>query len=129
MKIGILGSGMVAQVLAKGALSKGMQVSLGSRTPEKLKDFAGANAGIETGTFAETAAFGKIVILAVKGIAAEAVVKTLAKEIEGKIVINVANPIDDSQPPNDGILKFFDLQGNVSLIEHLQSLVPKANFG
>ena len=45
MKVGVLGSGDVAKTLASGFLKHGHQVMLGSRTPEKLKDWAADNAG------------------------------------------------------------------------------------
>src|SRR6266567_5390800 len=70
MKVGVLGSGDVAKTLASGFLKHGHQVMLGSRTPEKLKDWAAANAAGKTGTFADAAAFAELVVLAVKGSAA-----------------------------------------------------------
>ena len=39
MKIGVLGSGGVAQVLASGFLKHGHNVLIGSRTPDKLADW------------------------------------------------------------------------------------------
>ena len=51
-KIGILGSGMVAQQLGLGFLKNGAQVKLGTRDPAKLADWlkaAGPNAS--TGSF------------------------------------------------------------------------------
>src|SRR6478752_7624410 len=43
VKVGVLGSGGVATTLASGFLKHGHQVMLGSRTPEKLKDWVAAN--------------------------------------------------------------------------------------
>ena len=40
MKVGVLGSGDVAQTLASGLLKHGHNVMIGSRTPEKLADWA-----------------------------------------------------------------------------------------
>ena len=51
MKVGVLGSGGVAQTLATGFLKHGHQVTLGSRTPDKLKDWAAGNPKGKTGTF------------------------------------------------------------------------------
>jgi 8-hydroxy-5-deazaflavin:NADPH oxidoreductase len=69
-RIGVLGSGDVAKALAKGLKKHGKEVRIGSRSAEKLAQFA-ADAGIPTGTFADVAAAADIVILAVKGTAAE----------------------------------------------------------
>ena len=71
-KVGVLGSGQVGQVLADGFLKHGHEVMRGSRDPSKLASWkAGAGAKASTGTFAEAARFGEVVVLAVKGTAAE----------------------------------------------------------
>ena len=40
MKVGVLGSGEVARTLASGLLKHGYEVKLGSRSPEKLAEWA-----------------------------------------------------------------------------------------
>ena len=57
MKVGVLGSGGVATTLASGFLKHGHQVMLGSRTPEKLDDWAAANPSGKTGAFADVGPF------------------------------------------------------------------------
>jgi predicted dinucleotide-binding enzyme len=126
-KIGVIGSGEVGETLANGFLKHGYQVMRGSREPAKLADWkkqAGAKAS--TGTFPETAKFGELVVLAVKGTAAESAVKLCGPALEGKTVLDATNPIAD-QPPQDGVLQFFT-KPNFSLMEQLQQLAPKANF-
>ena len=107
-KIGVIGTGQVGQTLANGFLQHGYAVMRGSRDPGKLADWkqsAGANAS--TGTFAETAAFADIVVLAVKGTAAEAAVDLCgAQNLKAKTVIDTTNPIAES-PPVNGVLHFF----------------------
>ncbi len=131
MKIGVLGSGDVAKVLASGLLKHGHQVKLGSRTPAKLSDWArqnaaGATAG-STGTFADAAAFGDLVVLAVKGIAAsEALGLAGAKNLAGKPVMDACNPIADG-PPVNGVLPYFT-DFKQSLMEQLQREFPAAHF-
>jgi len=124
-KIGVMGSGSVAQVLAAGLAKKGHEVRIGSREPKKLADFA-AKSGIATGTFQEVAAFGEIVILAVKGTVAVEAAQSVASQIAGKVVIDTTNPIADA-PPQDGILTYFT-GPNDSLLERLQKAVPAARF-
>ncbi|HEX2735151.1 MAG TPA: NAD(P)-binding domain-containing protein [Polyangiaceae bacterium] len=125
--IGIIGSGMVSQALADGLLRHGYGVMRGSRDASKLSDWqksAGPNARI--GSFAETAKFGEIVILAVKGTAAESAISACGDALNGKTVIDTTNPIADA-PPVNGVLRFFtDL--NQSLMEQLQSKFPTVNF-
>ncbi len=127
MKIGILGSGGVATVLASGFLKHGHMVKVGSRSPEKLGDWAKENPTGSTGTFAEAAAFGDVVVLAVKGTAAgEALRLAGAENLAGKPVMDACNPITDA-PPVNGVLQFFtDI--NKSLMETLQLEFPKAHF-
>ena len=125
MKVGILGSGDVAKALGKGFLACGHEVMLGSRDAAKVKgwnDHEKASAG----TFAETAAFGELVVVAVKGTVAVEAVKLAGDHLAGKPVIDATNPIADA-PPVNGILQFFT-GPNDSLMERLQAAVPAAHF-
>jgi len=119
MKVGVLGSGGVAKILASGFLKHGYEVMLGSRMPTKLEDWAMQNPGGVVGTFAETAAFAEIVVLVVKGkVAAEALRLAGAGNLAGKTIIDTCNPIEDA-PPMNGVLKFFSTLDQ-SLMESLQ---------
>lgn len=124
-QVGILGSGDVAKVLAKGFKAHGYAVKIGSRTADKVAGFA-ADAGIAAGTFDEVAAWADTIVLAVKGTAAMATVQGLAAALAGKTVIDATNPIADA-PPEDGVLRFFT-GPNESLMEQLQAAVPSARF-
>jgi predicted dinucleotide-binding enzyme len=124
-KIGILGSGDVGKTLASGLSKLGYSVILGSEDKGK-RDSYKSETGINTGTFAEAASFGDLVILAVKGSAAEKVAKSLAGVITGKTVIDTTNPIADT-PPVNGVLQFFTSLDE-SLMEKLQKLAPGAHF-
>ncbi len=127
MKVGVLGSGEVATTLASGFLKHGHQVMMGSRTPDKLKDWAAANPTGKTGTFAEAAAYGELVVLAVKGSAAEEALRLAGKtNLAGKAVIDSCNPIADA-PPTNGVLKFFTTLDE-SLMEQLQRQFAEAHF-
>ena len=126
-KVGVLGSGMVGETLANGFIKHGYDVMRGSREPGKLAEWkqkAGAKAS--TGTFAEAAKFGDIVVLAVKGAAAEAVVEQCGAGLDGKAVLDATNPIAD-QPPQDGLVQFYTSL-NDSLMERLQKKAPQAKF-
>jgi len=127
MRVGVIGSGLVGQVLADGFLQHGHEVMRGSRTPEKLSAWAvGAGERASVGTFAVTAVFGEVVVLAVKGSAAQAAVAACGDALSGKTVIDTTNPIDD-RPPESGVLHFFtDL--NQALMERLQAAAPEAKF-
>ncbi len=128
-KIGILGSGIVAKTLANGFLKHGYKVMLGSRNPEKLADWEAQTGGKgKTGTFADAAKFGGIVVLAVKGIHAKEALKLAgSRRLAGKTILDATNPIDEKQPPVNGVLRYFT-KANSSLMEQLQKAIPKANF-
>lgn len=124
-QVGVLGSGAVAKVLARGFKAHGYTVKIGSRATEKVAAFA-AEAGVGAGTFHEVAAWADTVVLAVKGSAALATVQGLAAALAGKIVLDATNPIADL-PPEDGVLRFFT-GPNDSLMEQLQAAAPAARF-
>lgn len=128
-KIGILGSGIVGQVLAKGFLSEQNPVMLGTRntSKEEVQKFKSENANVQLGNFEETAKFADIIVLATKGNAAQNALELAgAANLNGKVIIDATNPIADA-PPVNGVLQFFtDL--NQSLMEKLQSSYPEAQF-
>jgi 8-hydroxy-5-deazaflavin:NADPH oxidoreductase len=127
MKIGVLGSGGVAKTLADGFLRHGHTVTIGSRTPGKLTDWATQNPTGLTGTFAEAAAFGELLVLAVKGGAAgDALGLAGAENLAGKTVVDACNPIADA-PPDHGVLKFFTTHDE-ALMERLQREFPDAHL-
>jgi len=127
MKIGVLGSGVVGQVLADGLLKHGHEVMRGSRDPSKLKAWkAAAGPRAQAGTFAEAAGFGSMVVLAVKGTAAVAAVEACGGTLAGKPILDATNPIAEA-PPVNGVLQFFTGPGE-SLLEQLQARVPAARF-
>ena len=127
MRIGVLGSGDVAQTLAAGFLKHGYEVMIGTRDAAKLAKWQSANAKAKVGSFSETAAFGEVMVLAVKGSAAEDVLRAAgAENLNQKVVMDACNPIADA-PPQNGILKFFTTLED-SLMERLQKEFPKARF-
>jgi len=127
-KIAVLGSGEVGQALANGFLEHGYEVTRGSREPAKMQDWKkGAGPKAEIATFAQAAKFGDIVVLAVKGLAAEAVLDQAgAANLAGKTIIDTTNPIAEA-PPQNGVLKFFT-NLDESLHERLQKRMPAAKF-
>jgi 8-hydroxy-5-deazaflavin:NADPH oxidoreductase len=127
MKVGILGSGEVAKTLGSGFLKHGHDVTMGTRDPAKLAEWAKQNPKGRVGGFAEAAKFGELVVLAVKGTAAlEAVRAASAANLAGKPVIDTTNPIADAAP-NNGVLKFFTTLDE-SLLERLQREFGQVRF-
>ena len=127
MKIGIIGSGAVATTLAAGFIKHGHDVTIGTRDTAKLAEFAKANSKVKISSFAEAAKFGEVIVLSVKGTAAESALSLAgAANLAGKTVIDTTNPIADA-PPENGILKYFTTMDK-SLMELLQDKFPAAHF-
>jgi predicted dinucleotide-binding enzyme len=125
-KIGVIGSAIVGQTLAKGFKQHGYEVRIASRTPAKLTEFSAAS-GIAAGTFADVAAWADAAVVAVHGAAAEEAVRTAGEgNLRGKIVIDTNNPISDA-PPIDGVIQYFT-GPNDSLLERLQRAFPAVRF-
>jgi predicted dinucleotide-binding enzyme len=101
MKIGIMGSGEVGRRLGDGFINLGYQVKIGTRNPKKEEIIEwigkhGAHEGWATaGTFAETSSFGEIIVLATSWAgASNALGMADATSLDGKILIDVTNPLD-----------------------------------
>ena len=127
MKVGVLGSGDVARVLAGGFLKHGHSVMMGTRDPAKLEGWAAKNPAARVGSFADAAAFADLVVLAVKGTAAsDALRLATPANLAGKPMIDATNPISDL-PPVNVVLQFFTGLDD-SLLERLQREFPLARF-
>ncbi len=123
MKVGVLGSGIVAQTLAAGFLRHRYEVMLGSRQAGKPAGWLAQHPQALSGDFAATAAWGELLVLAVKGTAAlEALRLAGSRQLAGKILIDTTNPIADA-PAQHGVLRFFTNLDD-SLLERLQREFP-----
>ena len=101
---------------------------LGTRDENKLSDWKSSMGEYaHVGSFDETAAYGELLVLAVKGTVASTVLEQIStSNFQGKTIMDATNPIADAAPEN-GVLKFFTDQ-NGSLMEKLQKEHPEANF-
>jgi len=127
-KIGIIGSGIVAKTLANGFIKHGYEVMVGTRDQSKLNEWKVKTGDTgKTGSMEETALFGEIIVLAVKGTSAIDALKLAgADNLKGKTIIDTTNPIADA-PPTNGVLRYFTTIDK-SLMEQLQEAYPNANF-
>jgi predicted dinucleotide-binding enzyme len=125
-RVGIIGSAVVGQTLARGFKTHGYDVRIGGRTPGKLADFSAAS-GIPAGMSGDVAAWAELLVLAVKGTAAESALELAGpSNLSGKVVIDTTNPIANA-PPQDGVIQFFT-GPNSSLMEQLQAKFPDVRF-
>ncbi len=127
MNIGILGSGDAAKTLGAGFLKHGHAVILGTRAVEKLAEWQSKHPGAKIGSFAEAAAFGEVLVLAVKGDAALDVLRLAgSRALAGKVMLDTTNPIA-AAPLVNGVLKFFTSLDE-SLMERLQQANPEVRL-
>jgi predicted dinucleotide-binding enzyme len=125
MKIGVLGTGMVGTTIATKLSALGNEIVLGSRNPgnEKAVAWAEANgAKTSAGTYAQAARFGEILFNCTQGTASiEALQSAGADNLKGKILIDIANPLDFSRgaPPTLSICN------TDSLGERIQRTFPE----
>jgi predicted dinucleotide-binding enzyme len=125
MKIGILGTGMVGETIGTKLVQLEHEVKIGSRTADNPKAHAWAQANgsqASHGTFADAAAFGEILFNCTAGVhSLEALEMAGAAHLRGKILVDVANPLDFSQgmPPT---LAFCNTD---SLGERIQRAFPE----
>jgi predicted dinucleotide-binding enzyme len=134
MKIGIIGSGMVGQTLGAGMAERGNEVVIGSRTPGSLDEKKGqgeslgawldrVGAGGRVDTFSVAAAFGEILFNATPGtVSLDALKEAGEKNLNGKILVDVANPLDFS----GGTIPTLSVCNDDSLGERIQMAFPKA---
>ncbi len=139
MKIGILGTGMVGQVLASAIIAKGHDVMIGTRDVAKSLASSQPNAmgmpafgtwhkdnqSVKVGTFAETAAFGELLLLATNGSGTLPALELAgANNLNGKTVIDISNPLDFS----NGMPPSLFVSNTDSLGEQIQRAYPNAKI-
>jgi len=91
--ISIIGSGSMAEAIAARTAKAGHTVEVVSRDPAKARALADKlAAGAITGTYG-TAPAGDIVILAVPYTSAAVVVADYGDALDGKVIIDIANPV------------------------------------
>ncbi len=113
MKIGIIGSGVVAQTLGSKLIGLGHDLILGTRDPNKLDDKKMFGATLrewksqtegraQIATFKDAAAHGELLINATSGLVSlEALKLAAADKVGAKVLLDVANELDASKgrPP------------------------------
>jgi 8-hydroxy-5-deazaflavin:NADPH oxidoreductase len=128
MKIAVLGTGMVGDTIGSRLIELGHEVKMGSRTAdnEKAKAFVEKNNGKATaGTFADAAAFGEIIINCTAGAGSIEALKMAGEaNVNGKIIIDIANPLDFSKGMPPSLIP--ELSNTNSLGEEIQKTFPAA---
>lgn len=126
MRIGVLGTGTVGRTLGTKLVQLGHEVRMGSREAGNEKAAAWAResgGGAAEGDFADAAGFGDLVVNATAGTATLAALDQAgADRLEGKVLLDVANPLDFSQ----GMPPTLAVSNTDSLAEQIQRGLPGA---
>ncbi|MES1164775.1 MAG: NAD(P)-binding domain-containing protein [Verrucomicrobiota bacterium] len=126
MKIAIIGTGMVGNAIGTKLVQLGHDVKMGSRTATNEKAAAWVKAAgtrASQGTFADAAAFAELVFNCAAGTASLSALEAAgATNLEGKIIVDVANPLDFS----NGMPPTLTICNTDSLGERIQGAFPGA---
>lgn len=126
MKIGVLGTGMVGRAIGTKLVALGHKVMMGSRTADNEKALewvASVGEGASRGTFADAAAHGELLFNCTGGeVSVDAIGSARAEDLAGKILVDVANPLDFSRGMPPTLFVF----GTDSLGEQIQRAFPDA---
>jgi predicted dinucleotide-binding enzyme len=124
MKVGVLGTGIVGRTVGTKLARLGHQVKMGSRTtdnPAATEWAAGEDENANNGTFADAAEFGDMVINATAGGVSIQALETAGRaNLDGKVLVDVANPLDFSK----GMPPTLSVSNDDSLAEQIQRTFP-----
>ena len=138
MKIAIIGTGSVGRTIASKLAELNYEVMMGTRNvSDKMADSAKDNYGnppfnewfknnnkVKLGSFSEAATFGDLVINATNGRnSVTALILAGAKNLAGKVMIDIANPLDFSNGMPPSLLP--GLNNTNSLGEEIQKTFPE----
>jgi 8-hydroxy-5-deazaflavin:NADPH oxidoreductase len=124
MKIAVIGTGMVGSSIGTKLIELGHEVMMGSRTREntnalKWKSDNGSRA--YNGTFFDAAVFGDMIFNCTSGqVSLEALQLAGRENLSGKILVDIANPLDFS----NGMPPSLSVCNTDSLGESLQRQFP-----
>ncbi len=114
--IAVIGTGHVGAALGTEFAALGHEIVYGSRDPERdsVKELvARTGHGATATTPAEAVLAADIVVLAVPGMVAEAVTRSLG-DLSGKIIIDPTNPLVDRE---DGLMELGVVTSNAEIIQ------------
>jgi 8-hydroxy-5-deazaflavin:NADPH oxidoreductase len=129
MKIGVLGTGNVGQIIGAALIEKGHEVMLGSRTATNEKATAWTKSNgprASNGTFADAAAFGEVIFICLNGLGTvDALQSAGPNNFQNKVVIDLTNPLDFSKGMPPSLLPQYC--NTWSMGEEVQQQLPAAH--
>jgi predicted dinucleotide-binding enzyme len=137
VRLGVLGTGVVGKTITARLAGLEHEVMVGTRNPEAtlsrtepdqfgnppFSDWQQEHPAVELGTFGEAAAYGEMVVNATSGVVSLEALKIAGEEnLNGKILIDISNPLDFSQ----GMPPTLSVSNTDSLGEQIQRRFPEA---
>jgi 8-hydroxy-5-deazaflavin:NADPH oxidoreductase len=137
VRLGVLGTGVVGKTITARLAGLEHEVMVGTRNPEAtlsrtepdqfgnppFSDWQQEHPAVELGTFGEAAAYGEMVVNATSGVVSlEALEMAGEENLNGKILIDISNPLDFSQ----GMPPTLSVSNTDSLGEQIQRRFPEA---
>ena len=96
MRIAIIGAGNVGGGLARAAVSAGHEVVLSAARPDRARATAEATGARAAQSNTAAVEGAQVVVLAVPGLAAPAVAAELAPALDGAVVVDATNPLNET---------------------------------
>ena len=126
MRYGVLGTGTVGRTIASKLVELGHEVTMGSRqagNEAAVEWVRSAGHGAAEGDFADAAGAGEVVFNCTTGTGSLAALDAAGEEtLSGKVLVDVANPLDSSQ----GMPPILSVCNDDSLAEQIQRAYPEA---
>ncbi len=117
MQIAIIGVGNVGSAIAQAAINAGHEVILYAARPEATRQAAEKTGARAAASASEAAQRAELVVLAVPYGALSSVLSDLGTSIDGKVVVDVTNPLNAA---------FTGLDTTSSAAEEVQKAAPRA---
>lgn len=118
----IIGAGNMARGIGSRVVAADRSLEILNREADKAQSLASELGGAVSGGSLEQSPSGKIVVLALPFDAAQEVVKNLGSALDGKIVIDITNPV------NFETFDSLTVPAGSSAAEELAKLAPNATF-
>jgi len=129
MELAVLGTGSAGRAIAARLAELGHQVSIGTRDPDATHaradyaEWAGDHRQVRLATYAAAAAAADVVLHVTNGASAlDVLAQAGADNLDGKVLIDVSNPLDFSQ----GMPPTLFVKDTDSLAEQIQRAFPAA---
>lgn len=124
MRIAVLGTGVAGRTLATGLRAAGHEISVGTRDPARTREREEwSRLDLELTTYDDVAQQAALVVNATSGMASLTALGMVGADLlAGKVIIDVANPLDFSAgfPPS------LSVKDTDSLAEQIQRAFPAA---